>query len=44
MNEDTCPECGKEWNSEYHISDVCVNLDEDMVRDMMENQDKDVEE
>lgn len=24
-----CPECEKPWNSEYHVGDQCVNLDED---------------
>ena len=24
-----CKLCGKPWNSEYHINDVCVNLNED---------------
>ncbi len=32
MNEN-CEECGKPWNSEYHMSDVCVNLDEDSGED-----------
>lgn len=27
--EDKCNECGKPWNSEYHMSDECVNLSED---------------
>ena len=27
--EDKCQECGKQWNSEYHMSDECVNLNED---------------
>ena len=27
-----CEECGKSWGSEYHISDVCVNLDEDLMK------------
>ena len=27
--EDTCQECGDLWDSEHHISDVCVNLNED---------------
>ena len=24
-----CEDCGKPWNSEYHMSDECVNIDED---------------
>ena len=27
--KDCCPECGELWNSEYHISDQCVNHNED---------------
>ena len=23
--DETCEECGKLWNSEYHASDQCVN-------------------
>ena len=26
---DLCEECGQPWNSEYHISDVCVNYSEE---------------
>ncbi len=26
---DVCEDCGKPWNSEYHMSDECVNIDED---------------
>ena len=29
MENKYCEDCGKEWNSEYHMSDVCVNLNED---------------
>ena len=29
LKDTICEECGKPWASEYHISDVCVNLDED---------------
>ena len=30
VRKDNCSECGKPWNSEYHISDECVNnLNED---------------
>ena len=27
--DETCEECGKLWNSEYHASDQCINLNED---------------
>jgi len=28
---DNCEECGKPWNSEYHINDVCVGeIQEDL--------------
>ena len=27
--EDKCSECGESFNSEYHMSDECVNLSED---------------
>ncbi len=27
--DNICEECGKPWNSEYHISDVCVDGRED---------------
>lgn len=27
--KDNCPECNKPYNSEYHLSDECVNLSED---------------
>jgi len=26
--DDICEECGKPWNSEYHISDQCVSGEE----------------
>ena len=26
---DTCPECNELWDSEYHMSDQCVNINED---------------
>lgn len=29
MSKDICPECGEPYNSEYHISDQCVNIAED---------------
>ena len=29
--KETCEECGELWNSEYHIGDECVNLNEDRV-------------
>lgn len=25
VDDEMCEECGKAWNSEYHISDVCVD-------------------
>jgi hypothetical protein len=25
VEENKCGECGELWNSEYHISDVCLN-------------------
>ncbi len=25
-----CEDCNQEWNSEYHMSDECVNIDEDL--------------
>lgn len=28
-SEDTCLECGELWNSEYHMSDECVNPGDD---------------
>jgi len=34
IDEDAiCQECGKEWNSEYHMSDQCVNFDEDLLKE-----------
>ena len=24
-----CEDCGELWNSEYHMSDECINLNED---------------
>ena len=29
LKEDICEDCGKPWNSEYHLSDQCVNINED---------------
>ena len=29
MEEKTCLECGELWDSEYHISDVCVGSTND---------------
>ena len=29
MIDAECEECGKPWNSEYHMGDQCVNLNED---------------
>ncbi len=29
MDKDICEECDNPWNSEYHISDECVNLNEE---------------
>lgn len=26
---DKCEDCGKPWNSEYHMSDQCINVSED---------------
>ena len=28
--DNRCGECGELWDSEYHMSDECVNVDEDM--------------
>ena len=28
MTDEYCEFCGKAWNSEYHISDVCVSGEE----------------
>ena len=27
--KEICDECGKPWDSEYHVSDVCVDGRED---------------
>ena len=29
MSDEICEFCGKPWDSEYHMSDECVNIDED---------------
>lgn len=34
MVDEICNECGKPWNSEYHISDVCVDGREDFEEEM----------
>lgn len=28
--DDRCGECGELWNSEYHASDECINVNEDI--------------
>lgn len=29
LKQDICEECEKPWNSEYHISDECINISEE---------------
>lgn len=35
--DDTCPECGELWNSEYHISDVCVKGEGYIDKELFDN-------
>jgi len=30
VTDDKCGECGELWDSEFHASDQCVNIDEDI--------------
>jgi len=30
MDDDYCELCGEVWNSEFHMSDECVNVSEDV--------------
>ena len=34
METENCEQCGELWDSEYHINDECVNLNEDRDEDI----------
>ena len=37
LETEYCEDCGKPWNSEYHKSDECVNINEDELTSTQED-------
>ena len=40
LKEDICEDCGKPWNSEYHMSDECVNINEDGITNKVSSEEE----
>ena len=34
LTDNKCEQCGELWNSEFHASDQCINLNEDRDEDI----------